>query len=94
MATFRQATIAGEQMENPVFTGPSDIYSVYWISVYWISGVLDFWCTGFLYWISWIFVLDFPGSGIIVVECSSTDLHTPPVVNSTGERMGYAKNEG
>ncbi|MFT5497251.1 MAG: arylsulfatase A-like enzyme [Kiritimatiellia bacterium] len=28
MATFRQATIAGEQMGNPVFTGPSDIYSV------------------------------------------------------------------
>jgi hypothetical protein len=23
MATFRQATIAGQQMENPVFTGPS-----------------------------------------------------------------------
>jgi hypothetical protein len=31
MATFRQATIAGEQMENPVFTGPFDIYSVYCI---------------------------------------------------------------
>jgi hypothetical protein len=31
MATFRLATIAGEQMENPVFTGPPDIYSVYWM---------------------------------------------------------------
>jgi hypothetical protein len=39
MATFRQATIAGEQMENPVFTGPSDIYSVYWI--YCLLCVLD-----------------------------------------------------
>ncbi|MFT5499082.1 MAG: hypothetical protein ACI9TH_004497 [Kiritimatiellia bacterium] len=36
MATFRQATIAGEQMENPVFTGPSDIYSVYWIFFQWV----------------------------------------------------------
>jgi hypothetical protein len=37
MATFRQATIAGEQMENPVFTGPFDIYSVYCILLYFFT---------------------------------------------------------
>ncbi|MFT7514240.1 MAG: hypothetical protein ACI9QL_003461 [Candidatus Omnitrophota bacterium] len=49
MATFRQATIAGEQMENPVFTGPSDIYSVYWISTL---------CTGFFGFLFWISSMD------------------------------------
>jgi hypothetical protein len=41
MGTFRQATIAGEQMENPVFTGPSDIYSVYWILFTLCTGFCD-----------------------------------------------------